>query len=323
MRPAVLERRRRVASLVLRPVDALREAIKRPPEERGPIGRVRFRLAGRVDGGQIRPLPPGTKKPIYNLSGDTAFVDLGLPAGTWRVELERDARDRVSEWYEELDAAQRDLQWDPDAPPPGLPDGTPHPARLVLLRLRPSSRYPFPPALPLVRGTLLWYDGAPLAGAAVRENGALVRDARVDEGGSWALAFPADQPDGNASVRLRLGAVDEDAKPDGAAYLAAWPAQWPVQWRRGSTVTLRQPALEGRVLGPGDRPLGGAAVTLAGEPGALRTDADGRWRYHFPPATPAGTADVKVRHPAHGQATLNDVPFAAATTTRAPVIRLP
>lgn len=323
MRPAVVERRRRVASLVLRPVDALREAMVRPPDERGPLGRVRFCLVGRVDGTEVRPLPPGIKKPVFNLSGDTAFVDLRLPAGTWRLGMERDPRDRVADWYEELDAAQRDLVWDPDAPPPGLPDGTPHPARLVELRLRPSPRYPFPPALPLVRGTLRWYDGDPLAGAVMREDSALVPVSQVDAGGSWVLAFSAGRPDGNASVRIRLGGVDEDAKADGAAYLAGWPARWDVQWRRGATVTLRQPALEGTVLGPGGRPLGGASVTLAGFHGALRTDRDGRWRYHFPPATPAGTADVKVRHPAHGQVTLHDVPFAAAATTRAPAIRLP
>jgi hypothetical protein len=85
---------------------------------------------------------------------------------------------------------------------------------------------------------------------------------------------------------------------------------------------MRQPALEGTVRGPGDRPLGGADVTLLGFPGNLRTDPDGRWRYHFPPATPAGTADVVVQHPAHAAVTVHDVPFAAAATTRAPVIRL-
>lgn len=318
----MLERRRRVASLVLRPVDALRETMNRPPDERGPLGPVRLRIEGRVDGSDIRALPPKTSPPVRNLSGDTVFVDLRLPAATYRLALERDPRDRLGDRYEELDAAQRDVAWDPDTPPPGLPDGTPHPARLLMLRLRPSASYPFPPGLPLVRGTLRWFDGDALAGAVVREPGALVPESRVDAGGSWALAFPGAKPNGPANLELLVDDVDANAKPSGGAYLAVWPKLWPTQWKRAATVTQRQPSLEGLVLGPDDRPVEGANVTLVGFYGNLATARDGRWRYYFPPATAAGTADVVVQRLGHPDVTLFNVPFAAAAASQAPVARL-
>lgn len=320
--PAVVERRRRTASLVLRPVDALREALKRPPHERGPLGQVRLRLAGRVEGGQVRPLPRGSVRTVRNLSGDTVFVDLGLPAGTYRLEVERDARDPRNAFYEELDPLQRDLRWDPDTPSPGLPDGRPHVSKLVPVLLRPSPAYPFPQGSTLVRGTLLWYDGAPLAGAVVGEPAALVRESRADPHGGFVLAFPAASATGPAALQLDTGGADAAGKPSGAAYLAGWPSVWAAQWRRGAAVAMRQAALTGRVLGPGGRPLPGAAVTLVGRPGAVVADGDGRWQYRFPPATAAGTVDLVVQHPGHAAVRLASVPFAADATSQAPVVRM-
>ena len=49
-----------VASLVLRPVDVLREHLKRPPWERGPVRPVPLVVMGRVTVGGIDPLPAGT-----------------------------------------------------------------------------------------------------------------------------------------------------------------------------------------------------------------------------------------------------------------------
>ncbi|HEX2202417.1 MAG TPA: carboxypeptidase-like regulatory domain-containing protein [Longimicrobium sp.] len=318
----VVGRRRHTATVVLRPVDALREALRRPPHERGPVARVRLRVAGRVQAGQVRPLAPGQVHTVRNLSGDTVLVDFRLPAGRYRIELERDPRERRDAFYEALDAAQRDLVWDPDAPPPGLPDGTPHPSRLVVLRLRPSALYPFPAGSTLVRGALLWYDGAPLDGAAVSDAAALVDTSRVDGRGSFALAFPAPSASGPATLQLDTGGVAAAAKPSGAAYLAGWPAQVATQWRRGETVSVAQPSLAGVVLGPEGRPLPGATVTVVGRPGALATGAGGEWRYHFPPGTAGGSVDVVVQHPDHAAVQLSNVPFAAGAASRAPVVRM-
>jgi len=318
----VLGRRRHVASMVLRPVDALREALRRPPHEREPLGRVRLRVAGRVEGGVLLPLPPGTVRTVRNVRGDTVLVDLRLPAGSYRVELERDPLDRRDGFYEDLDPAQRDLVWDPDALPPGLPDGTPHVTRLVPLRLRPSAQYPFSLGSTLVRGSLLWYDGGALEGAVVAEPAALVTPSRVDARGSWVLAFPAPTPTGDAVLQLDRSGVDPAARISGAVYLAAWPATWTVPWRRGSATAARQASLGGAVLGPDGWPLAGATVTLLGRPGTLVTGADGRWRYHFPPAVPAGTVDVVVQHPDHPTVQLSNVPYAADATSQAPVVRL-
>lgn len=319
---AVLGRRRHVASVVLRPVDALREALRRPPHERGPLGRVRLRLAGRVRNGVVEPLAPGMVHVVRNLQGDTVLVDLRLPAGTYRIELERDPRERRDGFYEDLDPAQRDLVWDPDAPAPGLPDGTPHVTRLVQLRLRPSALYPFSLGSTLVRGSLLWYDGDALAGAVAREPAALVPESRVDARGSWVLALAPPSPVGNAVVQLDRTGVDAAAKTSGASYLAAWPATWTAPWRRGSATAVRQASLGGTVLGPDGWPVAGAAVTLLGRPGTLSTGADGRWRYHFPPAVPAGAVDVVVQHPDHAAVQLSNVPYAADATSQAPVVRL-
>ncbi|HET7462165.1 MAG TPA: carboxypeptidase-like regulatory domain-containing protein [Longimicrobium sp.] len=321
MSPAIVGTRRHTATVVLRPVDALREALRRPPHERGPLGRVRVRVAGRVVGGEVQPLPPGSVRTVRNLSGDTVLVDLSLPAGTYRVELERDPRERRDGYYDDLDPQQFDLQWDPDAPPPGLPDGTPHVTTLVELRLRPSPLYPFPAGTTLVRGTLFWYDGAPLRGAVVREPAALLGDSRVDARGGFVVPFPANAGGPAVLEIVTAGVVGVQDKPDGAAYLQGWPL-WPTPLRRGNPVSVRQPALQGTVLDPRGRLVAGARVTVHGRPGTVYTGGDGEWRYHFPPATPAGAVDVRVEHAPHAPVQLQNVPFAADATSQAPVVRL-
>jgi hypothetical protein len=317
----ILGTRRHTASVVLRPVDALREALRRPPHERGPLGRVRVRVAGRVQGGQVQPLPPGAVRTVRNLSGDTVLMDLSLPAGTYRLELERDPLERRDGYYEDLDPQQRDLQWDPDAPPPGLPDGTPHVTTLIELKLRPSPLYPFSASTTLVRGTLLWYDGSALQGAVVREPAALLPESRVDARGGFVLPFPfsAQSP---AVLEIIRDDVDAQGKPDGDEYLDDWPDEWQTPLRRGNPVSVRQPALQGTVLDPRGRLLPGARVTVQGRPGTVQTGGDGRWRYHFPPTTPAGAVDVRVEHPDYDAVDLHNVPFAADATSQAPVVRL-
>lgn len=322
-----MERRRRVATLVLRPVDAFREALQRPVFERGPVQPVRFRILGEVVGGALSPMAGGPPAPVRNVSGDTVFRDLALPAGTYRIGLARDPRRRADAYYEEVDPAERDLAWDPAAPGAGLPGLPTHPSRLEPLRLYPTASYPFPTATTLVRGSLHWYDGTALAGAVVREPAAIVSRSRVHAGGElgltggdFVLAFRATAATGNANLQLDLAAVDPAARPDGAAYLGGWPGQWPAQWERGTTRTVRQGALAGTVLRDDGRVLPGATVRLAGRPGPLRTSAEGRWSYHFPPLTAAGTVNITVQHPDYPDATVNNVAFPADATAAAPTV---
>lgn len=319
-----VRRLRRVATLVIRPIDALREALQRPPFERGPVHPVRFGVTGRVVGGQLEPLPERRLRalagPVRNLSGDTVFRDLGLPAGTYRIGLERDPLVRSDAWYEELDPAERDLVWDPAAPGAGLAGAPHHPSRLEIVRLRPAAGYPFPAGSTLVRGSLLWYDGTGLQGVVVRDPASLTGRNRPGPSGDFVLAYRFQAASGSTTLTLDRAGVDPAARPEGAAYLNGWPAQWTAPWARGETRSLRQGALAGVVLRPDGLSLEGATVRLAGRPGPVRTNENGYWRYHFPPGTPAGVVDLTVSHPDHPDATRTNVPFPADATASAPTI---
>jgi hypothetical protein len=318
----VIERRRRVATVVLRPVDGLSATLGRPAFERGPVRPVRFGIAGRWVGGVVQPLAGGPPKPVFNMSGDTVFRDLDLPAGTYRIELVRDPLRREDTVYEDLDAAQHDLVWDPAAPGGGLPGFPNHPSRFVPIRLYPSASYPFPTGSTLVRGSLFWYDGTALEGAVVRDPAALLPRSYVGPLGDFVLTFRATAANGPANLQLDTTAVDPAGRPDGPAYLAAWPAAWPTQWQRGTTRSVRQGGLAGMVRRSDGRPLRDATVRFAGRPGFVRTNDLGRWIYYFPPVTAAGNVNITVQHPDFANVVLANVAFPADATAAAPTVTM-
>jgi hypothetical protein len=318
----VIERVQRTATLVIRPVDALKEALARPTAERGPVRPVQFGLVGRVTGAGVEPLPR-LPRPVQNLSGDTVFRDLELDPGTYRLELVGRPDPRRGDLpYEKLAAPQRDLLWGPAVPAPGLPGLPNHPTRLVELRLFPTSAYRFPPGSTLVRGTLLWYDGSTLAGAVVAAAGAILPQGRLGPRGDFVVAIAAGAAAGTIDLALDLTGVDAAARPDGAAYLASVPALWPAPWQRAGSSSVRQGALTGRVTRADGRAVAGASVTLGGHPGAVQTDAGGRWTYCFPPAAAAGTATITVQHPGFADVVLPNIPYPADATSAAPVVVL-
>jgi hypothetical protein len=310
-----------VATVVLRPIDALKERLQRPESDRGPIRPTRFRLAGKVVGGVVQPLARGRRKPVVNLSGDTVLRDFDLPAATYRIEIDRPgiATDGI---YEEIDPAERDLAWDPAAPQSGLPPTFPaHPSRFVPIRLFPGPAYAFPVETTLVRGSLLWYDGSPLDGAVARLATALLTRSRVAANGDFVLALAPTAASGTVNVQLDLAGVDPATRFQGAAYLGAFPAAWQAAWERGTSRAVRQGALTGQVRLTDGRPLAGATVQLAGRPGRVQTDRNGRWSYHFPPSAGAGVVDVSALHPGHPiPPPLPNVPFPADATATAPII---
>jgi hypothetical protein len=323
----VIERRRTVATVVFRPIDALRVALGRPFSERGPVRPVRFRIAGRVNGVVVEPIgewTPESKPYVMNASGDTVYRDFALPPGTYRIEIVRDPhQDSEGIYADLLPGLERDLNWDPAAPLTGLPNLPSHPTRLEERRLRPGPRYPFPPGSTLVRGQLLWYDGTGMTGAVARAPAAVVPETPVGSRGEFVLIVAPAAPAGNLNVALDLGAVDPAAKPGGGMYVATWPSNWSIGWTRGRSSGARQGALTGTVRRADGRALQGARITLGGEPGELLTDAEGRWSYHFPPLRPAGTVNVTVQHPDFASKTVPNVAFPAEATRTLPPIVLP
>jgi len=320
----VIEVRRRVATVVLRPIDGLSATLGRPAYEQFPVRPVRFRIAGEVTGGVVRPIARGLPKPVFNLSGDTVLRDLALPAGTYRIEVDRDPLAGGDTVYEGIDAVERDLVWDPAAPGGGLPPDFPnHISRLQVIRLYPSASYPFPTASTLVRGSLFWYDGTALQGAVVREPAALITRSVLGPLGDFVLVFRGNAANGAANLQLDLGAVSAGGRPDGAAYLSALPAVWATQWQRGTTRSVGQGGLAGMVRRGDGRPLPGATIRLAGRPGFVRTNSIGRWVYYFPPSTPAGAVNITVQHPDFASVILANVAFPATATAAAPTVIMP
>jgi hypothetical protein len=314
----VIERRRRVATLVFRPVDGLSATLGRPPFERGPVRPVRFGIAGRWAGGVVQPIAGGSPKPVFNLSGDTVYRDFALPAATYRIDIVRDPARAEDAVYEDLDPAQRDLVWDPAAPGSGLPGYPNHPSRFVPVRLFPSDSYPFPTGSTLVRGSLLWYDGTALAGAVVRDPTALLPRSYAGPRGNFVLTYRATAANGPANLELDSTDVVASSRPDGAAYLASLPAVWPTQWERGTTRSVRLGRLDGIVRRSDGRPLKDATLRLAGRPGFVRTNNLGRWMYYFPPLTAAGIVDITVQHPDFANMVLANVAFPADASATAP-----
>lgn len=321
---ALANRTRHVATIVLHPLDALRDALLRPVSERGPVRRVRLRIAGRVVGSALQPLPMPEPKPVENLSGDTVYRDFVLAAGTYRVELVRERHRSADFIYEDIDPADRDFAWDPATPMNGLPGMPTHPSRVIAIPLYPSSSYPFPGGSTLIRGGLLWYDGSALTGAVVNETTGLsvLTRSRPDARGDFVLVIAAPSAAGTASLQLDLTGVDAATRPDGAAYKASMPATWPAAWERGRTRSIRQAALTGSVQRADGRPLRDVAVKVVGEPGTVRTNDVGRWSYHFPPLRASNSVDITVQHPDYAPVTLTNIAYIADRTAAAPTVVL-
>lgn len=324
MNLAVANRTRHVATIVLRPVDAFRAALMRPVSERGPVRQVRLRIAGKVVGAALQPLPTPAPKPIANLSGDVVYRDFTLAAGTYRIEQVRDRYRSADFIYEDIDPADRDFVWDPAAPMNGLPGMPTHPSRLIVIPLYPSSSYPFPTGSTLIRGGLLWYDGSALAGAVVNETAgnAVIARSRPDARGDFVFALAVPAATGTASLQLDLSGVDAATRPDGAVFKASVPAAWPAPWERGRTRSIRQAALSGLVQRADGRPLRDATVNIVGEPGTVRTNAVGRWSYHFPPLRASNVVDITVQHPDYTAVTLTNIAYIADRTAAAPTVVL-
>jgi hypothetical protein len=320
----VADRIRHVATIVLRPLDAFREALARPVNERGPVRPVHLRLSGRVVGAAVQPLNEPGPKPIENLSGDTIYRDFPLGAATYRIELVRDPRRPGDFVYEDIDPAQRDLIWDPAAPGAGLPGLPTHPSRFVVIRLFPAAGYPFPTGSTLLRGGLLWYDGTALEGAVIETapGVAVLSRSRLGSRGDFVLAVRATAATGTANLQLNLTGVDGASRPAGAAYLASLPAVWAAPWERANMRSVRQAALTGTVQRSDGRLLPNATVTVAGRPGFVKTNDAGRWSYHFPPLTASGTVNITVQHPDYAPVTLNNVAFTADRSAAAPTVVL-
>jgi hypothetical protein len=317
----VLERSRRTATLVLRPMDALAAARLHPPFQRGPVRPVGFRIAGRVLGGVVEPIPGGAPPAVRNLSGDTVFIDLRLGAGRYRIELEPGPTGPTG-IYQEVLPLERNVDWNPAMPLSGIPGLPGHPSRLVEIHLHPGEAYPFPTGITLIRGGLVWYDNTALDGALVRAPGTLLLEARVGPRGDFVVIPAALTATGVAALTLDTSQVDGSSRPDALGYLAAFPATWPAPWQRGTTSSLTQPGLTGLVRRADGRVLDGAIVRPLGRPGFARTDGSGRWTYRFPPRTAAGSVDLRVEHPDHAPVTLAGIAFPADATATVPVIVL-
>lgn len=325
-----LEWRRHVASLVLRPFDALNTALGRPVYERGPIYQVSLTMIGKVDEGVVSPFGDAAPMPVSNPSGDSVFRDLSIPSGQYRIALERGTGQKTDLYYEDLDPEDSDIDWVLAAEFRLEVEGRPHPSQLHRIALYPAAGYPFQPESTLVRGSLLWFDGTPMMGAVVRDQNfgdednrtALISRSRVGSLGDFVLVRALRAASSTIDLKLDLTAVDvsESSRSD---YKDRYPSVIPgIRWRSRNTVSVSHASLRGVVFTPDGCPAQGTRVVVAEWPGAVEVDGRGSWVYHFPPLTPESSVEVTFSHPDYETKTVPDVPVIAGGVSRIPPTRM-
>ncbi|MEU5262202.1 hypothetical protein [Amycolatopsis sp. NPDC021455] len=188
------------------------------------------------------------------------------------------------------------------------------------LLLRPACTYPFPdvvvppvpditgaapPALALLRGSVLAPDASGVAGAEVSAPGAIPYRTAAD--GEWVLAFPRGAAD---PVDVTIAA------PGSPQVVLRGVALTPA-----GTTSLAQTALRGRISAPG-ADVTTAAVTVSGAPGTAGVRADGTWVFCFPPDRAAGSVTVTATLP-DGRSRTTTAAVTPRTTTTVPEFTFP
>ena len=172
-----------------------------------PLGRLRFRVEAREDGGQMRPLPrpldmrmTTTASGLHAFFGYTAgigFVGYRLSPGRYRARV-------LGDYYRPSAPADVTLFARPLPPPIGT---------AIPIDLLPGLNYPFPPRTTRLFGAFITRPAggqpAPLAGVTVQAfDGAdapLSAPAVTNAAGSWLLVFvPRLAADENNEAAIRL-----------------------------------------------------------------------------------------------------------------------
>ncbi|GAA4547928.1 carboxypeptidase-like regulatory domain-containing protein [Amycolatopsis samaneae] len=188
------------------------------------------------------------------------------------------------------------------------------------LLLRPAYGYPFPqtavppvpdltgappPALALVRGSVLAPDFTGVANARVTAPGATPYRTAAD--GEYVLVFP----------RGASGPVEVTIAVPGAPPVVL-PA---VAVTSGGTTALAQTALRGRISAPREE-IAGATVRVTGAPGAAGVRRDGVWAYCFPADQAAASVTVTAAMP-DGRSLSRTAAVTPRTTTTVPEFSFP
>jgi len=123
------------------------------------------------------------------------------------------------------------------------------------------------------------------------------------------ITFPSDQAAEQVTVQVSVPGA---------------PAQRVSLWvTPGSEQALRQPALRGRVLNAAGGPVAGATITVAGRPGATRSDYEGAWIYCFNLDQPTAQVRLTATLPDGRQLTQHNVPVEPGATSVVPPFRVP
>ena len=287
------------AFLVFDPVDVFARDSGLRGEKPRPISALRFDLLRREVGGNWEPFPASLKT-VENSSGYHLFFGqtrrpkarrdqpaprLTLAAGLYEVRV-------TAAHYQPRTIRARVTA--PDRPVE------------VPVNLLPAYDYPFPsgltagglPGPTLLRGSLRRADGTMIDSAVVGvrfpfpvpqpppgEPAVVPTDLTcvTDAAGQWVLPIPDpprpspdDPPPTDLGVLVRAGF-------DGRV-IVLLNGRIP----HGTTTSIGQGGLRGRVVRPGGRPAAGVTITAAPEgnaafPGQSRSQADGAWVYYLPP----------------------------------------
>lgn len=124
----------------------------------------------------------------------------------------------------------------------------------------------------LIRGQILALDGSGLAGITVRApsvppGAPAAPDAVTDRNGAWLLVFADDTPSGPVTLTTTIAGATVTA----AAAVVA-----------GQRTVVRQARLHGRAVRQSGAPVDGAAISVAGVPGAVSSGPDGSWSIALP-----------------------------------------
>ncbi len=157
---------------------------------------------------------------------------------------------------------------------------------VVTVDLQPGPEYRFPDEVgqvsvpagsrstgpTLIRGQILALDGSGLAGITVRAPGVppgapSAPPALTDRSGAWVLVFPDGAPAGPIMVTATI---------DGAAVTAT------AEVVIGQRTVVPQARLRGRTVRQSGAPAEGAAISVAGVPGAVSSGPDGSWSIALP-----------------------------------------
>jgi hypothetical protein len=303
--------------LVFDPVDRYARDRRLSGPNPRPLGRISYRLVGRVVGGTRRDLDQPYDHPVEltvvtSPAGyDTFFGTVTLPDGRRFLADLPDGQYVVqasSPFYQRSE--RDDIVVPANAPPPGPP------VAAYRFDLEPSYAYPFPLTSTLAQGrgpTLL--RGAVHDASGDGTEGVIVQvpnhsnTYQTDRSGRWVLAFADSEPAGAVTVRFDL--------PDGTVRNVAG-----VTLRPGMSNAFAQTALAGRVLA-GGAAAPAAIIEVAGLPGTATTDAGGRWLYYLQADQPAGEVDVRASL-ADGRSSVQaDVPVQPFRTNPVPLFQFP